>query len=94
MENIKEDLYTKFVNAIREDIGASESIQDAEDIAVDFAIDFAEISSVDDNEDSQREVWLQLADEFLLDTNVVELAEKYGVELYKAIVRQGEIFLQ
>jgi len=94
MENIKEDLYTKFVNAIREDIGASESIQDAEDIAVDFAIDFAEISSVDDNEDSQREVWLQLADEFLLDTNVVELAEKYGVELYKAIARQGEIFLQ
>lgn len=94
MENVKEDLYTKFVNAIREDIGASESIQDAEDIAADFAIDFSEISAADDNEDSQREVWLQLADEFLLDTNVVELAEKYGAELYKAIIRQGEIFLQ
>lgn len=92
MENIKEDLYTKFVNAIQADINGS--IQDAEDIAVDFAIDFSEITSVDQSEEGQREIWDNMADEFMLDVNVQDMADRYGQELFKAIIKQGEIFLQ
>ena len=84
--------YQCFVEAIKKDCKCS--FQDADELATDFAIDFAKTADKYDIE-HQREVWNRFVDEFWLGDEVEALTERfYDGDLFKDIIEIGEIARQ
>lgn len=84
--------FQAFIEAISKDCRCS--FEEADELATDFAIDFAETVDRYDVE-HQLAVWKQYVDEFMLGENVEGLTKRfYDEALFRDIIEIGELAKQ
>lgn len=82
-----ESVYSQFCRAVQRD--ARCDARSADDIAYDFCIDLFELVPFHTPEEEVKEIFKNLADEYMLGPEVEQLQAELGSSLYSALVQTG-----
>ena len=84
---MSKNFYSRFCDAVQKD--ARCEARDADDIAYDFCVDFAELVPFNTPEEEVKEIFKNLVDEYMLGPEVEQLQAELGSSLYSALVQTG-----